>query len=521
MLNRIASVIGWLGTVLVFGSVGVRLFKPEWNQYAYYGAWAGLACVLLYMAAQWRDIADSFSKRQARMGSILGLTVIVVLALLVGVNYLSSRRNKRWDLTANQQFSLSDQTKQILQKLDAPLKVRVFDKPSEFDRFRERLNEYAYISKQLAIDYIDVDRQPLLANQNLVQQYGTVVFEYKGRTERVTSSDEQQLTNGLIKLVTGKQRKLYFLKGHGERDSAGTDRRGYGTIVSGLQSDNFATDSLLLLEQNAVPADASVVVIAGPTADLLPQEIDALRKYLDAGGKLAAFVDPPVKTGDTTFPNLTALLHDWAIDLGHAIVETKGVRLSGTDESVAIAAPPYPSHAITENFALLTAFPLAQSVTPVSGGVNGRTAQPFIQTTALAVQGPDGSRSGAASAVPIAAALSVTAPSAPAAPLESKPEAAPKSEAPPKPETRVAVIGDSDFASNALLGVEGNRDMFLNTMNWLSQQESLISIRPKDPEDRRLTLTASEQVAVRWLALLVVPGLIWGAGIYNWSRRRG
>jgi len=521
MLNRIASVIGWIGTGLVFGSVAVRLFKPEWNQYAYYGAWAGLACVLLYMAAQWRDIANSFSKRQTRMGTILGTTVIVVLALLVAVNYLASRRNKRWDLTANQQFSLSDQTKRVLQTLDAPLKVRVFDRPSEFDRFRERLNEYAYISKQLSVDYIDVDKQPLLANQNLVQQYGTVVFEYKGRTERVTSSDEQQLTNGLIKLVTGKQRKVYFLKGHGEKDTAGTDRNGYGTIVSGLQSDNFTTDSLLLLQQSTVPADASVVVIAGPTTDLLPQEIDTLKTYLEAGGKLAAFIDPPVKAGDTTFPNLTSLLHDWAIDLGHTVVETKGVRLSGTDQSVAIAAPPYPSHPITENFSLLTAFPLAQAVTPVSGGVNGRTAQPFIQTTALAVQGPDGSRSGGASAVPIAAALSVTAPSAPVTPPESKPEAAPKSEAPPKPETRVAVIGDSDFASNALLGVEGNRDMFLNTLNWLSQQENLISIRPKDPDDRRLTLTASEQVAVRWLALLVVPGLIWGAGIYNWSRRRG
>ncbi len=141
MLNRIGTIVGWVGTALVFGAVAVRIVRPEWNQYAYYGAWAGLACVLLYMASQWREVADSFSKRQTRMGTIAGSTVLVVLALLIAGNYLASRRNKRWDLTANQQFSLSDQTKQILQKLDAPLTVRVFDQPTQFDRFRDRLNE--------------------------------------------------------------------------------------------------------------------------------------------------------------------------------------------------------------------------------------------------------------------------------------------------------------------------------------------------------------------------------------------
>ncbi len=128
-----------------------------------------------------------------------------------------------------------------------------------------------------------------------MQAYGTVVFDYKGRTERVVSSDEQQLTNGLIKVISGKQRKVYFVQGHGEKDTASSERAGYSTIVSGLQSDNFATDTLVLAQQGAVPADASVVVIAGPTVDLLPPEIDALKKYLEAGGKLVALVDPPAQ----------------------------------------------------------------------------------------------------------------------------------------------------------------------------------------------------------------------------------
>lgn len=530
MLKQIGSIIGWIGTALVFGAVAVRLFRPEWNQYAYYSAWAGLACVLVYMASQWREIADSFSKRQTRLGSIAFTTVAVVLALLIAVNYLASRRNKRWDLTANQQFSLSDQTRQVLQKLDAPVKVRVFDQPAQFDRYRDRLEEYAYQSPQVSVEYLDLDKQNVLATQNQVQAYGTVVFEHKGRTERVVSSDEQQLTNALIKVVTGQQRKIYFLQGHGEKDTASTERAGYSTAAAGLQSDNFATDTLVLVQAGAVPADAAAVVVAGPTTDLLAPEIEALRTYLDAGGKLVVFVDPPGKDG-APMPNLTAFLRDWAVELGNnVVVDVSGVgQLIGTDESVPVAAR-YPAHPIVENFRLLTAYPLARSVTPVSGGVGSRFAQTFIETSANAwgetdlasmfdsgkvendktrdLQGP----------VPLGAAVSIPAPDAPASPEPKEGEA--KADEPPKPESRLVVVGDSDFAANFAFGIQGNRDLFLNIVNWATQQENLISIRPKDPDDRRLTMTASQQVALRWLALLVVPAVIWGAGVYSWSRRR-
>jgi hypothetical protein len=83
----------------------------------------------------------------------------------------------------------------------------------------------------VSVEYIDADKDPIKANQNQVQQYGTVVFDYKGKTERVTSSEEGQLTNGLIKLITGKERKVYFLQGHGEKDTANSERAGYSAIA--------------------------------------------------------------------------------------------------------------------------------------------------------------------------------------------------------------------------------------------------------------------------------------------------
>src|SRR5262249_27196834 len=160
-----------------------------------------------------------------------------VLGILVAVNYIGVRQKKRWDLTANQSFSLSDQTRNVLGKLDAPLQVMVFAQETDFPRYQDKLKEYEYLSKQMSTDYVDPDKKPTVARQNQVQQYGTIVFNYKGRTERVTADTEQDITNGIIKVVTGQQKKVYFVQGHGERDTVSTERDGYGSIAGALKNE--------------------------------------------------------------------------------------------------------------------------------------------------------------------------------------------------------------------------------------------------------------------------------------------
>src|SRR5882762_4923706 len=113
MVKRILSLIGWLGTALVFVSLAIRYGFPAKDQYAYYLAWGGLVCVLLYTLGQWREIAAVFGRRQARYGTLSGVSVLVVLGILIAVNYIGAKQNKRWDLTTNKQFSLSDQTRNV------------------------------------------------------------------------------------------------------------------------------------------------------------------------------------------------------------------------------------------------------------------------------------------------------------------------------------------------------------------------------------------------------------------------
>jgi gliding motility-associatede transport system auxiliary component len=526
MLKRILGLLGWLGVALVFAAVAIRFLKPEWQQYYNALAIAGLVCTLLYILSQWREIGQAFAGRQARYGTLAAASALVVLAILVAIDYLSTRHNKRWDLTAAKQFSLSDQTKKVLHDLKDPVTVRVFARSDDFQRFRDRLDEYRYQSKLLNIDYIDPEKKPAMAQQYGVTSLGTVVFDYKRRNEKATSDTEQDLTNALIKVITGRTPKVYFTQGHGEKDINSAERTGYNGISSALKSDNFAVETLVLAQQTAVPADADVVVIAGPKADLLQPEVDLLRSYLTRGGKLLMLLDPVIKQGQPQLTQLQALAHEWGIDVDNDVVlDVSGMgRLIGTDESVPVAAS-YPSHPITENFNLLTAYPLARSVTPVEGGVNGRTAQRLVETSRNAwgetdiksltggqpAKQDEGDKAGPVS---LAAAVSAAASNPPAAPANKPGEDA------KKPETRVVVFGDSDFASNAALGVTGNRDLFLNTINWLAQQENLISIRPRDPEDRRITLTADQERRIFYLTVLIVPGLILLAGVQTWWRRR-
>jgi ABC-type uncharacterized transport system involved in gliding motility auxiliary subunit len=526
MLKRILGLLGWLGVALVFAAVAIRNLRPEWGWW--YGlAIAGLVCVLLYVMSQWREIARDFSGRQARHGSLAAASVLVVLGILGAINYLAERHNKRWDLTAANQYTLSDQTKKVVQGLSKPVKVTVFARTEDFDRFRTRLDEYAYLSKQFQVEYVDPEKRPSAAEQLKESGLGTILMQYEGREQRVTSEQEQDLTNGLIKLLQEKEPKIYFVTGHGERDLQGSAGDGYGGIASELKSDHFATEALVLLQQD-VPADASMLVLAGPKTDLAEPEVNKLKAYLAKGGKLLALIDPPQRADAAPLTNVIALAKEWGIDVGNNAVLDPLSQLRGAQADVPVAAQ-YPYHAITNTFRYQTAYPYARSVKPIEGGTNGRVPTSIVMSgrnswaendlKTLTTKGearPDfenGDIQG-----PVSLAVAVSAPvdgSTPTPPAEGQAAANAN-----KPETRIVVVGDSDFASNAVGRFSGNTDLFLNMVNWLAQQENMIAVRPRNPEDRRINVTAGQDRVIFWFAVFVLPGLVFLAGVQSWWRRR-
>src|SRR4029079_10299642 len=247
---------------------------------------------------------------------------------------------------------------------------------------QDKLKEYTYASNKVSAEYIDPDKKPTVAKQAGIQAYNTLVVNYKRRADRVTSDSEQDITNGIIKVVTGQQKKVYFTQGHGERDQGSAEPNGYNAIAKALTAENYTLDKLVIAQQGSVPADASVVVVAGPRTDFFAAEMDALKKYLEKWGKLLMMLDPPEKADSAPLTKLIAIPHDWGLDIGNnVVVDVSGMgRLIGTDASVPVAAN-YPNHPITQGFKFLTAFPLARSVSPAQGGGNGHTPQSFIETS--------------------------------------------------------------------------------------------------------------------------------------------
>jgi len=533
-MKRLLSALGWLGVVLVVIAVIIRFSRPDLFQWSQGLALAGLIITLLYALTQWRDIAQAFTGRDARYGSIAATSVLVLLAILVGVNWIANRQNKRWDLTEANQFSLSEQTVQILEGLTGPVTMRVFYAGSSVE-YQDRLSEYAYHSGQVDVQYINAESEPLQAQAAGITSVPTILIDYAGRTERATSADEQTITNALKRVIDGQAKKIYFTQGHGEADPNSGEATGYSAVVSALGNDNFEVTTVTIAQQGAIPDDATIVVVAGPDTDFLPGEIDALRAYLRRGGKLLLMLDPPARDAGGDVTSLIALAREWGIDVGsNVLIDASGLgQLLGTDASVPVAMPL--SHPITQDFRVMTAFPFARSVTAVEGGVDGRMAQAVLETSPQAwaesdIAGlyatgrPEQNEDAGDTIGPVSLAAAVSAaaeqPPAPAASDDTEEPADEPADA-PTPETRIVVVGDSDFAANRAVGLQGNRDLFLNMANWLAQQEDLIAVRPADPASRPIAMTASQGRWVFWFTLAVVPILLFGYAIRLYLRRRG
>lgn len=525
-MKRILGLLGWIGVVLVVAALALKLIRPDLNIHPKL-ALAGLVVTALYTLSQWRDIVRSFNVRGVKYGSVSAGSVVLVLAILVGINWISTRQNKRWDLTANKQYSLSDQTKQILRSLQKPVVIRLFyksDPTFDLQRYRDQLSEYSYHSNKVSIEYIDADKEPFKAKQYEVQSYGTVVFEYEGRTERTTNTDEQGLTNALKKVLEGKAKKIYFVQGHGEHDSSSSEPDGYSGIESSLKSENFEVAKVTLAQEGKVPDDATILIVAGPKTDLFPPELDAIRAFLKRAGKVWLMFDPPDKADASQPTGTIALAKEWGFNVGNDIVVDAtglGRQLMGTDASVPLGMPV--QHPITEGFRLLTGFPFARSVTPVEGGTDGKNPQKVIETDrrswaetdikgllATGKPTPDYNKGDKQGPITLVAAVSTPAAEPPAS---DSPEA-------PKPESRMVVVGDSDWISNRFINIPGNRDLGQNIANWLAQQENLIAIRPRDPDSRPITLTEQQGTFINWLTLAIVPGLLFATAVRVWWKRR-
>lgn len=491
--------------------------------------WAvGAALIVAHLFLRWNDILDVVGRRQMKYGGNTVALVAAVLAILGTLNYLVVRHTKRWDLTKDQRYSLSDQTKKVLAGLKDDIKILQFDKAANAGPGQDRLKEYQAASPRIKTEFVDPIAKPAVAREYDITMVPTLVVERGKKREKLTTDSEQDVTNALLKVTREGSKTVCFVEGEGEHDPEDSGDKGYSGAKSALEKSQYQTKKVFLLREGKVPADCTILALTGPQNDLQPQATDAIKTFVKGGGKALILVEPEMKQA---YPNLAALLKEWNIEAGSdVVVDVSGMgQLFGTGEFTPLAMK-YPYHEITRDFREMTAYHTARSMQAGKATIEGTTAQNLVETspeswaeTDLTLKGAIKFDEGKDRKGPISlgavATIRVAAMPSPA-PTPSPSEGEDKKEDTPKAEGRVVAVGDSDYASNQLLGFQGNQDFFLNSVAWLSQDSDLISIRPKEPEDQKMFLTRAQQQLVSLISLILLPGLFVVLGIVSWWRRR-
>lgn len=472
---------------------------------------AGAALLVAGIAVGFRGIVGFFSRRSSQLGTNAVILTIAVIAILVVANYFGSQYHKSFDLTADQLYTLSPQTQKIVRNLKEDVNIVRFAKtPNE--QLDGLLNEYRDLSHRIKFQEVDPDQKPALARQYGATQMGEVDIASGPRTQHLEQPadggfTEQAITGAILKVTSNQVKTVCFVTGHGEKSPSDTGPHGYSEADAGLKRENYETKTINLVQSNGVPDDCSAVVVAGPSQAYFPQETSMVTKYLDNGGKELIELDPVTETKQQE-SNLAGLLQSWNINLGdNVVIDASGMgRLFGAGPEIPLVVD-YGDSPITKSLQrTMTFFPLARTVSIADPSKLDPQAVELLKTSPRSFTTPK-----------LASEVTYDPKTDSMGPLSLGVAASKKVG---DKTARLVAFGNSNFASNEAFGQSSNGDLFLNSVDWLTADQNLISIRPKSATNRSVNLTESDQKALSWADIFALPGAVLIVGIAIWWKRR-
>ena len=486
-----------------------------------------LVSLAIFARLRFSEMIDFFVSRQARYGANVALSIVGVIGIAVFVNAIVAQRlDKRVDITINKLYTLSEQTRKILESVDKNIRVTAFlgqnVSAQNQQRAKDILELYQRKTEFVTVSYADPYIDQALANKYNIRVDGTIVFESDTRHEKVTTIEEQKFTSAILKITQEETKKIYFLVGHNEHEIEDFNNEGYSSVRTALENQNYAALSLSLLIEPDIPADCAVLVIAGPKSTLSRHELDVVSAYLARDGKLLLMLDPSLTSAADVNIGLVRLMKKWGITIENDLVidKTQFIPLYGPSAPV----PGFELHEITRSMRDLVAFLLTRSVTPnrQESPVNlsvkslAKTIGGIQESWGETERDTDGTFS---SDLTYASGVDTPPPVSIAVAVEEKVSSDNQDETTGSP-TRIVVFGDSDFAANAALR-EANRDLFLATINWLTLEEDLIAIRPIDLEQQALRQMRVQDVRlVQITSVFLMPSIVFIGGLIVWWQRR-
>ncbi len=427
-------------------------------------------------------IAGFFGLKATKHGANMGLLIAITLSLLTAINFLSSRHHTAFDFSSSSINTVSDQSKQLLKALDTDLNVKFFYKTgaerAEDNKkiFRELVKHYQDASHRIVLEIVEINENPQLAEEfGANKGTGEAFIQYKGGKNRIESYTEQDFTNAIIKLTRKEKKRIYFLQGHNERsiDDEKSEISLFG-FRQMLEKNSFDVKKLSLGSGETVPADAHVLVIAGPTQQFQAAELKAIESFLEGGGNMLLMLDERETLG------LADLLKKMGLEFeNHFVYSVLNTTVGKVvnPQAATIAEDYSPVNEITKVFTSnqMTVFRNPHSLKSF-GKPEKITTEFIVKTpkTSVALDRPDSKDyTGEPRSFNFGAMVRGS--------LNSSVK-----------EFTTVVYSDADFASNILLGQNLNRDLALNTVSFLAKETDLISISPKEPLASKMLVSPPE-----------------------------
>ncbi len=520
------------GIIGLFTALIAYLIRGSADVYTYVPLLVGVVGILSFAFLDPDRIQSWMGSRQARYGTTLAITSIALVAIVVVVNYIiyqaSTQTKLSVDITEDKTNSLSEETIRTLHTLTEPIEIRAYFGPqnTNWETTQTLLGKYISESRGLlSYKKIDPDAEPVLAKADGVTQDGTLVLAQKEQKQLVTNEAESEITTAILKLMNPGEHKVYFLTGHGEATIDGADNTDISTLVGTLRSKNYTVETLNLTQEKKIPADAKVLFIAGPETPLLDFELTAIQDYLKEGGGLILLQNPYAVTGMDPEKDILAayLKKDWGVTLRNDII----IDLLNRYVLNPFASGYTASSSITDRIPgnMYSVFPTAMSLV-----LETPAGKSLAQVAFVTIDASDNQVWGETdlNSVGLISILSETNSSTYSKDTDNaSPLNVGVSVEDPSVPSRVVVFGDEDFAENQIVnqGAGANSDLIANSVDWVSQQENLISLTPKDQTYRFMSLQQDAWVlnAIVLTASCLLPGsfiLLYGIVWYNRRKHR-